>query len=70
MELTGVDFSFQKFYWLFGNNETDQGDCLSAFGYFKKINIFLSLNCTCITVNFLSLTTDFEMSETSAFARL
>ena len=40
MELTDVDFSFQKFYWLFENNETDQGHCLTAFGYFKEMNNF------------------------------
>ena len=36
MELTDVDFSFQKFHWLLENNETDQGDCLTAFGFFKE----------------------------------
>ena len=25
-----------KFHWLFEDNETDQGDCLTAFGYLKK----------------------------------
>ena len=40
MELTDVDFSFQKFHWLFENNETDQGDCLTAFEYFKEMNNF------------------------------
>ena len=40
MELTDVDFSFQKFHWLFENNETDQGDCLTAFDYFKEMNNF------------------------------
>ena len=34
MELTDVDFSFQKFHRLLENNETDQGDCLTAFGHF------------------------------------
>ena len=38
--MTDVDFSFQKFHWLFESNETDQGDCLTAFGYFKEINNF------------------------------
>ena len=38
MELTDVDFSFQKFHWLFENNETNQGYCLTAFGYFKEMN--------------------------------
>ena len=27
MELTDVDFSFQKIHWLFENNVTDQGIC-------------------------------------------
>ena len=40
MELTDVDFSFQNFHWLFENNEIDQGDFLTAFGYFKEMNIF------------------------------
>ena len=40
MELTDVDFSFQKFHWLFENNETDQGDCLTAFDYFKEMTTF------------------------------
>ena len=43
MELTDVDFSFQKFYWLFENNETDQGHCLTAFGYFKEMNNIFSI---------------------------
>ena len=69
MELTDVDFSFQKFYWLFENNETDQGDCSTAFGCFKKKtnNFFLYLDCTWMAgldCQFLSFTTDFEMSET------
>ena len=40
MELTDADFSFQKFHWLFANTETDKSDCLTAFGYFKEMNIF------------------------------
>ena len=43
--------------------ETDQGDCLTAFDYFKEIY----LNCTWMTVvdcRFLVLTTDFGMSKT------
>ena len=40
MELTDVDFYFQNFHWLFENNETDQGDCLTAFGYFKEMSNF------------------------------
>ena len=43
MELTDVDFSVQKFHWLFENNETDQGTSLTAFGYFKEMNIFFSI---------------------------
>ena len=31
---------FQKFHWLFENNETDQGDCLTTFGYLKEMNNF------------------------------
>ena len=51
MELTDVDFSFQKFHWLFERIETDQGDCLTAFDYFKEMNnFFLYLNCTWMTV--------------------
>ena len=51
MELTDVDFSFQKFHWLLTNTETDQVDCLTAFGYFKEMNnFFLFLNCTRMTV--------------------
>ena len=38
MELTDVDFSFPKFHWLFESNETNQGYCLTAFGYFKEMN--------------------------------
>ena len=68
MELTDVDFSFQNFCWLFENNETDQGHCLTAFGYFKEMNnffyIWIAPGWLLWTVNFLSLTTDFEMSET------
>ena len=37
MELTDVDFSF---HWLFENNEKDQDNCLTAFDYFKEMNIF------------------------------
>ena len=43
MELTDVDFSFQNFHWLFENNETDQGDCLTAFDYFKEMNNFFCI---------------------------
>ena len=64
MSLTDVDFSFQTFHWLFENDETDQGDCLTVFDYFKETNNFyLYLNCTWMTV-VDSLTTDFEMFET------
>ena len=56
MKLTDVDFSFQKNHWLFENNETDQGDCLTAFGFFLEMNNFFSilkLDCcglsTCIS---------------------
>ena len=34
IELTDVNFSSKIFHWLFENNETDQGDCLTVFGYF------------------------------------
>ena len=40
MELTDVDFSFLKIHWLFENTETDQGDCLTVFNYFKEMNNF------------------------------
>ena len=40
VELTDVDFSFKKIHWLFENNETDQGDSLTAFGYFKEMHNF------------------------------
>ena len=51
MELTDVDFSFQKFHWLLANTETDPVDCLTAFGYFKEMNnFFLFFNCTRMTV--------------------
>ena len=40
-ELTDVDFSFQKFHWLFENNETNQGYRLTAFGYFKEMNNYI-----------------------------
>ena len=40
MKLTDVDFSFQKFHWLFKNNAADQGGCLTAFGYFKEMKNF------------------------------
>ena len=36
MELTDVDFSFQKFHWLYENNETDQGDFFDSFWSFLK----------------------------------
>ena len=36
MELTVVDFTFQKIHWLFENTVIDQGDCLTAFDYWKK----------------------------------
>ena len=43
MKLTDVDFSFPKFHWLLENNEADQADCLTAFGYFKGMNNFFSI---------------------------
>ena len=65
MELTNVNFSLQKIYWLFENNETDQGHCLTAFGYLKEMNIFFYIwiapgSLKLWTVNFLSLTTHFK----------
>ena len=68
MELTDVDFSFQVFHWLFENNEPDQGDCLTAFDYFKELNNFFYIklhldDCCGLSISCL-LTTDFEMSET------
>ena len=51
MELTDVDFSFKKFIGCMKIMETDQGDYLTAFGYFKEMNnFFLYLNYTWITV--------------------
>ena len=50
------------------NNETDQGHCFTAFGYLKEMNnfcyIWIASGWLLWTVNFLSLITDFEMSET------
>ena len=35
----------------FSSNEKDQDNCLTAFDYFKEMNIFfLNLNCTWMTV--------------------
>ena len=52
MELTDVAFCFQKFHWLLENNETDQVDCLTAFGYFKR-NEQLSIWMTVVDCQFL-----------------
>ena len=43
MELTVVDFSFRKFHWLLENNETAQGNCLTAFDYFQEMNNFFCI---------------------------
>ena len=49
MELKDVDFSFKN-----ENNETDQGDCLTAFGYFKEMNNFFYMdNCCGLSISCL-----------------
>ena len=44
MELTDVNFSFKEFHRLFENIETDLGDCLTSFVYFKEMNTFFYMN--------------------------
>ena len=36
MELTDVDFSFQKFHWLFESNEANKGYFLTTLAILKK----------------------------------
>ena len=59
---------YKNFIGCLKKNETDQDHCLKAFGYFKEKNkffyIWIAPGWLLWTVNFLSLTTDFEMSET------